>query len=200
VCLTAGETGGYLVEDEEEARWLMDAALGIYPDSRVSVRWEAASGVLTGDLASGRRLRLLQKVCCITRSGELLANLNTADNILLPVNYASPRRREKQQAELLDLVGEKGRFGHDITSLTQLPHALNDLQRVGAALLRTWLLAPELMVFCHPHRELSAAEGVRLGEWLGELRKALPESIWFVLTPDCGLFPEGFGDMAGPVL
>lgn len=171
--------GGHIAE------LALDAVMGLAPAGPRGAIW---FGEDFATLRPPERLRVLSRLAPLTRHGDLLANINLCENILLTLL----ERRAASAAELEHrLAGLLGAPPWDrwfpAPTLGRLPHQLDEAQRFLAGVLRAAISEPEAIVVCHPFARLEPAERRTAEDALVWLRTRLPACPWLFITPESGL-------------
>jgi hypothetical protein len=140
--------------------------------------------------ASRAHYGILQKVFPVVPGGGLPANINLAENILLPALFRHAEPEATVGRRLLDFISSDGSaFGLAPEEIVKLPHQVAPAKRFLAMVLQAWLAAPAVIIISDaalPHAEFWPV----LAPSCLWLRQQLPDAAWLFLTAETSLPPE----------
>ena len=138
-----------------------------------------------------------QKVGFVFQSFQLMGNLTTLENVMLPLELAERRDARKAAAEMLERVGLGQRLGH-------YPKVLSGGEQQRVALARAFVVQPALLLADEPTGSLDFATGESIMRLMFELNRELGTTLVLVthdraiaaqcerrITIDAGRVAEG---------
>lgn len=188
--LPAGGMAGWRTEDHAASVALFDLVMGLRPPAPGAAVWFGRD--LAG-LTSDEILGLLRRLAPLTSGGGLIGNLNIGDNIMLPLAERDPSGVESATTDLEKVLDrDPWRDWLPGEQLSLLPFRVTLLERCLAAILRAYLLKPEVIVSCHFFHLLEAEARETATSAVLWLREVRPDSAWLILTTESQL-PEAWG-------
>lgn len=192
--IAGGETRGWRVETHDDCHRLLDIVTGLAEAPRGAVVW---FGCDMATLTQNEILAVLQRIMPLTPDGGLISNVNTAENILLPLIHRNPRSSDEARQRLENLLGaEPWRRWFPAERLRELPHKLNPLAHALASILRAWVANPEAVIACDMRHALDSRAAETVTRALAWLRSETQGAAWLVIQTESAL-PGG---MAGNII
>lgn len=120
-----------------------------------------------------------KKIGFVFQSFQLLANLTTLENAMLPLELAGVRNARQQATEMLQRVGLGQRLGH-------YPKLLSGGEQQRVALARAFVVQPAVLLADEPTGSLDHATGAAVMDLMLELNRELGTTLVLV-THDRGI-------------
>ncbi|MBT3813272.1 MAG: ABC transporter ATP-binding protein [Gammaproteobacteria bacterium] len=122
-------------------------------------------GQSMGELGEDGRAALRNQVIgFVFQSFQLLPNLNTLENVMLPLELAGDKNARQLASDLLDRVGLSAR-------LTHIPSQLSGGEQQRVALARAFVTQPKILFADEPTGNLDSTTGDNIIDLLFELNK-----------------------------
>jgi predicted ABC-type transport system involved in lysophospholipase L1 biosynthesis ATPase subunit len=143
--LSAGESLKIVTATDELKNELRGLLLGWEAPRQGRVR---LFGETLADLAEEARLAHYRRVGPVPEDGGLISNLKTWENILLPASYHLGRTAAAAEPGVVELFRRFGYGDEAIESLMgRLPAGLSLIERRLAALARSQLMNPDILIY-----------------------------------------------------
>jgi hypothetical protein len=181
------------VVDRENSDVWLDELLGLREERKFlsGVRW---FGSELPAMETRAHYQLLRRIFVMVPGAALLANINIAENILLPALTRHVAKEEQVGRDLLEIVEAQGeKLGLPFSDRHKLPHMVGFKQRLIAMILQARLARPEVVILCDASLPWSES-----WPWISKpcswLRNELPGTSWLFLNAESGLPAEFSSD------
>jgi phospholipid/cholesterol/gamma-HCH transport system ATP-binding protein len=155
----------------------------------VSMQRECASGSVN---MFGQQMHtssaLLRQAGFVWRDGGLLSNLKLWENIVLPVCYHYGTEAHELEPRVLEIYSKLGRTESDIMGIiNKSPGALPAYENMYAGLIRTYLMAPDVIFYDAMFEGLSAYFADMLMDLTQWYHNEKPQRVSVYLATDAKL-------------
>jgi cell division transport system ATP-binding protein len=139
---------------------------------RTEEGWVLVDGVGVHRLQHWQSDTIRRRVGCIFQSYELLPNLTSLENVLLPLQLAHPRMRNARgyATEALELVGLKEK-------LHELPGTLSGGQQQRVAVARAIAHQPRILLADEPTGNVDKDASAEIMELFGQLNENMGSTV-----------------------
>lgn len=141
----AGEVCQVSLSSEDRKQELMSVLLGLKPPEIGKV---FLFGVDLYMAPEKIRLGLFRRVGVVPESGGLIGNLRIWENIYLPAWYHHDKAEQEAEEEIKEYFRRMKISAPDYKKLLgRLPDEVTVQQRIFCAVMRAWLMQPELLIY-----------------------------------------------------
>jgi hypothetical protein len=187
--LRGGDAGHWQSAGSEISAILLDELMGLRAEKQMlkDVFWFGVPMPVVGGRA---HYKLLRRIFPIVPGAPLLANINIAENIMLPALVRNVGGEAVVGPKLIERIEKDGEdLGLNSADIVKLPHMVTEEQRLTAMMLQAWLARPEVVIVSDavlPWKECWP----QICTACLQLCRELPGTAWLFLNAESGLPAE----------
>jgi len=177
----AGEVCQVSLSSEDRKQELMSVLLGLKPPEAGKV---FLFGVDLYMVPEKIRLGLFRRVGVVPETGGLIGNLRIWENIYLPAWYHRDKAEQEAEEEIKEYFLRMKINAPDFKKLLgRLPDEVTMQQRIFCAVIRAWLMQPELLIYDFMYSGLNRDDIKRLLQLTRQYHQQNAKRISVYLSP-----------------